>query len=193
MYIGNDEKLINYFCDYIEKHFDEITDEISLQDEFENMWPVTLDYMGPEYEVSEQEAFRMFKHAFGIVNNEMKNSKPSTMKINEAIIRKMVAESLRMALNEYGNTPQGLGNVAKNVDRRTSQMDATYANQNSGAEDRIKSLNSSFEAQRYLAQAIQNAREAGMSDEQIEQVLQQNMSKNYNPKFNKGTLTWGKK
>ena len=88
-------------------------------------------------------------------------------------------------LKEYGETPQGLGKVAKNTDRRATQMKKSP--------DDSAALDRSFDAERYLAQAIQNAREAGMSDEQIQSVLQKNMRKNYNPKFGNGTLKYGKK
>ena len=290
-YINNGGKLVDYFCDYLERHIGEITDEISLREEFEDMWPITKDYIKPEYMVSDEDAFRMFKHAFGIINEEQQdmtksineesinlnnidssivfpmsmlrdvftdeqdywdlaggdgafnenmpyfitdgvtfarsltadmirkiNSRltPEDIKkdgklhkynpekdgqpvcnsseyhlskrndnIDEATIRNIVSENLKKMLKEYGETPQGLGKVAKNTDRRATQMKKS-------PED-TTAIDKSFEAERYLAQAIQNALEAGMSDEQIQSVLQKNMRKNYNPKFGNGTLKYGKK
>ena len=187
-YINNSGKLVEYFCDYLEKHINEITNDVTLREEFELMWPITKDYIKPEYMVSDDDAFTMFKHAFGIINDEMKNNKMNAPQINEDTIRNMVAESLKRVIKEYGETPMGLGKVAKNTDRRASQLKKAV-----GKEGEDTALDNSFAAERYLAQAIQNAREAGMSDEQIETVLQKNMKKNYNPKFGNGTLTYGKK
>ena len=181
-YINNGGKLVEYFCDYLERHINDITNDITLREEFDDMWPVTKDYLKPEYIVSDEEAFRMFKHAFGIINEEQQDM---TKNINEESVRNMVAESLKKMLKEYGETPQGLRKVAKNTDRRATQLKKSP--------DDNAALDRSFDAERYLAQAIQNAREAGMSDEQIQSVLQKNMRKNYNPKFGNGTLKYGKK
>ena len=65
-YINNSGKLVEYFCDYLEKHINEITNDVTLREEFELMWPITKDYIKPEYMVSDDDAFTMFKHAFVI-------------------------------------------------------------------------------------------------------------------------------
>jgi len=90
--INNGGKLIDYFCDYIERHFDEITDEITLREEFDLMWPVTQDYINyGEYEIGDKEAFNMFKHAYGLVNDDKRQEQlPS-----ESDVRDIVAESLK--------------------------------------------------------------------------------------------------
>ena len=163
-YINNGGKLVEYFCDYLERHINDITNDITLREEFDDMWPVTKDYLKPEYIVSDEEAFRMFKHAFGIINEEQQDM---TKNINEETVRNMVAENLRKMLKE--------------------------ATQLKKSPDDSAAIDRSFDAERYLAQAIQNAREAGMSDEDIQSVLQKNMRKNYNPKFGNGTLKYGKK
>lgn len=191
-YINNSGKLVDYFCDYLERHFNEITDDITLREEFEAMWPVTKDYIKPEYVISDNDAFKMFKHAFGIVNDEMKENEMNTQ-INEETIRDLVAESLKKVIKEYGETPLGLSKVAKNTDRRASQLKKAMGSKRAKDDEVNASLDNSFAAERYLAQAIQNAREAGMTDQEIEAVLQKNMKKNYNPKFGNGTLTYGKK
>ena len=191
-YINNSGKLVDYFCDYLERHFNEITDDITLREEFEAMWPVTKDYIKPEYVISDNDAFKMFKHAFGIVNDEMKENEMNTQ-INEETIRDLVAESLKKVIKEYGETPLGLSKVAKNTDRRASQLKKAMQGNKEPKDGVDRALDNSFDAERYLAQAIQNAMEAGMSDEQIQAIIQKNMKKNYNPKFGNGTLTYGKK
>lgn len=108
--------------------------------------------------------------------------------INESQLRQIVAESVKRVLNEIGNTPQGLGAVAQNVDRRTSQMNNVYSNNTSTVPQKTQAMGKAFDASRYLGQAIQNALANGMSEQEIEQVLKQNMSQNYNPTYSRGTL-----
>ena len=72
-YIKNEGDLFEYFYDYIDRHFDEITDNISLKEEFDNMWFVTTDYIDDNvFQISKEEAFRLFQHAFGQVNDANK-------------------------------------------------------------------------------------------------------------------------
>ena len=119
--------------------------------------------------------------------------KKNVVKINENTLSQIVDECVKKALNEIGDSVQGLGAVAKNVDRRTSQMNATYQNSQSSVPQRAQSMGNAFDAQKYLAQAIQNAIANGMSEQDIEQVLKQNMSQNYNPTYKNGTLTWNRR
>lgn len=72
-YIKNEGDLFDYFYDYIDRHFNEITDNISLKEEFDNMWFVTTDYIDDNvFQISKEEAFRLFQHAFGQVNDANK-------------------------------------------------------------------------------------------------------------------------
>lgn len=72
-YIKNEGDLFEYFYDYIDRHFNEITDNISLKEEFDNMWFVTTDYIDDNvFQISKEKAFRLFQHAFGQVSDANK-------------------------------------------------------------------------------------------------------------------------
>ncbi len=113
-YVRNQGDLFDYFYNYIERHFNEITDDISLKDEFGGMWPVTQDYIDFDmFNISEEEAFKLFQHAYGMVNDDMKNGainetktnknmKQSAIKLNETQLKKIVAESVKNVIKEYG-------------------------------------------------------------------------------------------
>jgi hypothetical protein len=118
---------------------------------------------------------------------------PNKRNVNEALLRKTIAKSVKRALNEIGNTDQGLGAVAQNVDRRTTQMGTVYKNANSTVPQKMNAMGKAMNAQGYLAQAIRNAIANGMSEQQIEAVLKQNMSQNFNPTYGNGTLTWNRR
>lgn len=69
-YIKTYGDLFDYFYNYLERHFDEITDNVSLKNEFDDMWPVAQDYIDfDRFNISEQEAFDLFQHAFGKLNS----------------------------------------------------------------------------------------------------------------------------
>lgn len=108
-------------------------------------------------------------------------------------MRDIISEAIHEILTEIGNTPQGLGLVAKNVDRRTSQLSNTENNNSATPAQKVKTMGKAFTAQSYLGQAIRNALNSGMSEQDIEQVLKQNMAQNYNPTFNNNTLTWNRR
>ena len=84
----------------------------------------------------------------------------------------------------------GLGAVAKNVDSRTSQMKDVHWDWKSGVGDRITSMGNANKAQAYLAQAMKNAQEAGMTPNEIQQILQQNMGQNFNTTYD-GKMSLG--
>ena len=119
--------------------------------------------------------------------------KKNVVKLNENTLRQIVAESVKKVLNEIGNTEQGLGAVAQNVDRRATQTGTVYNNGNSTVPQKMDAMGKEVNAQQYLAQAIQNAIANGMSEQQIEAVLKQNMSQNFNPTYGNGTLTWNRR
>ena len=121
------------------------------------------------------------------------NMKKNVVKLNENTLRQIVAESVKKVLNEIGNTEQGLGAVAQNVDRRATQTGTVYNNGNSTVPQKMDAMGKEVNAQQYLAQAIQNAIANGMSEQQIEAVLKQNMSQNFNPTYGNGTLTWNRR
>lgn len=130
------------------------------------------------------------------INNESntrKDMKQNRIKLTESQLKQMIKEAVDNALNEIGNTSKGLGVVAQNVDRRTSQMNDTYRNNSSTVPQKSKTMGRVFDAQKYLGQAIQNALANGMSEQEIEQVLKLNMSQNYNPTYSNGNLTWNKR
>lgn len=122
-----------------------------------------------------------------------KNMKNNVIKLNESTLKHIVAESVKKVLNEIGDTKGGLGTVAQNVDRRTTQMNTVYNNGSSTVPQRMNAMGKSMDAQQYLAQAIQNAIANGMSEQEIEGVLKQNMSQNFNPTYSNGTLTWNRR
>lgn len=115
------------------------------------------------------------------------------IELTESQLKQMIKEAIDNVLNEIGDTSKGLGVVAQNVDRRTSQMNDTYRNNSSTVPQKSKAMGRAFDAQKYLGQAIQNALANGMSEQEIEQVLKQNMSQNYNPTYSNGNLTWNKR
>ena len=121
---------------------------------------------------------------------ESKSNKYMKRTINEAQLRDIVRESVKRVLNEIGDTPAGLGLVAQNMDRRKTQMDNTYNNPASKPLERLRSLGNAVGARTYLWQAMRNALASGMSEQEIEQILKQNMSQNYNPTINNGTVQW---
>ena len=92
-----------------------------------------------------------------------KNMKKNVIKLNEDTLRQIVAESVKKVLNEIGDTKGGLGTVAQNVDRRTTQMNTVYNNGSSTVPQRMNAIGKSMAAQRYLAQAIQKAIANGIS------------------------------
>ena len=122
-----------------------------------------------------------------------KNMKKNVIKLSENTLRQIVAESVRRVLKEYGGTPQTLGSVAQNLSRRTDQMNSVYNTTLSNGQERVKAMGNLFNSRQYLVKAIQNAIANGMTEEEIQQVLQQNLGSNYNPQFKDGRLDLGRK
>ena len=123
----------------------------------------------------------------------MKTENRNVVRLTESQLKQIISESVRNVLKEIGDTSAGLGAVAKNFDRRTTQMRDVYGNRKSSVGDRVTSMGNTNQAQAYLAQAIKNAQEAGMSPNEIQQILQQNMGQNYNPTYDGENVTWNYK
>ena len=158
---------------------------------------IAAEQLAEEYDIDIETAFNYLKLAFEqyepIYEAKHKQTNKNIIKLNETQLRKIVAESVRRVLKEYGGTPQTLGSVAQNVSRRTDQMNSVYNTTLSNGQERGKAVGNLFNSQQYLAKAIQNAIANGMTEEEIQQVLQQNLGSNYNPQFKHGTLYWGRK
>lgn len=121
-------------------------------------------------------------------------NKRNVVRLTESKLKSIIAEEVMNTLNEIGETPQGLAAVAQNVDRRTGQMRQTYRRSNNASgEQKLNSMDKSNQAQMYLAQAIRNAQQAGMSVQDIQNILSQNMGQNYNPNFDGNNINWGYK
>ena len=150
--------------------------------------PITLGDL-PEYEKikGSHDKFR------SILNRAKSLNKESTEALDDKYLEETVKKVVSKVLNEIGNTDQGLGAVAQNVDRRTTQMGTVYKNANSTVPQKMNAMGKAMNAQGYLAQAIRNAIANGMSEQQIEAVLKQNMSRNYNPTYGNGVLTWNRR
>lgn len=118
-YEGNDLNYEHLFDDAL-KVIDEMNDGVT-----EIRWQDVAQRMGYHLDTLNEEDMELLHDA---IEDAMAvpGIEEEPIHVNETKIAKIVAESVRRVLKEYGGTPQTLGSVAQNVSRRTDQMIGDY-------------------------------------------------------------------